>query len=125
MTISSPYHIIGLEAAELDVPLEDFVDKLAGWKIYPVGVKGDIAGVIYHLGAEVHACILPKYRKRWFSRKIVRELLEPIIAEHGELLTAVPHNKPWGHEFVKKFGFKEVTRTGHMTKYRLETLKWA
>ena len=115
---------IGYEAAEISIPFEQFREGLASWYRYPVWVSGHLAGVIYYWQAEVHACILPEYRKRWFSRKIVNDLLQPIINTFGFLQTAVPDNKPWGHEFVTRFGFHKVGRRNSGTVYRLERMKW-
>jgi GNAT superfamily N-acetyltransferase len=113
------------EAAKIPgLPRELFKRRLVGWHVYPVSVCGELAGAILHKGAEVHACILPEYRGKWYTRKIYKEVLKPIIDSHGKLTTAVPDSKPWGRDFVEKFGFKQVRYKDGITYYELNRCKY-
>ena len=116
---------IGLDASDLpNMTIKGFKEMVYNWHIKPV-MKGDkVVGVFYNKNAQVHFSILLEYRRKWFNRSIVREFLKPVFDVYGFILTAVSDSKPYGHDIVKKFGFKEINREGLVTIYRLEVLKW-
>lgn len=103
---------------------EGFKHKLTDWSVYPVMVCGNLAGAILHKGPEIHACILPEYRSRWFSRAIITDVLDPIIGIYGIATTAVPDTKPWGRDFVERLGFIAKRHENGATFYEMKRCKY-
>lgn len=116
---------VGFKAAEVDMTFDDFKRMLRDWKIRPVIVEDSLAGMIASKNTEIHACILPEFRGRWFSRHVYKQTILPILKQYGFVTTAVPDDKPHGHGFVQKFGFTRTHRDGKFTFYRMERSKWA
>lgn len=113
------------EAANIpNIGLDRFKHALMDWHVYAVEVQGDLAGAILHKGSEIHACILPEYRGKWFSRKIIKDIVFPTIKAYGKITTAVPDDKPWGRDFVEKFGFKKLRHENGATYYELRRCKY-
>lgn len=115
---------IAYKASELDMDFDSFKKMLTGWDLKPIIVGGVCAGVFFNKDSEIHFSILPKFRGKWFSRKVAGELLTPVLEKHGYITTMVPDNKPHGHKIVQKFGFKRVGRIQSFTVYLLEKMKW-
>ena len=102
----------------------EFKQRLIDWHVSPVEVNGELAGAILCKGAEIHACILQEYRGKWFSRKLAKETLIPILKAYGKATTAVPDAKPWGRDFVEKFGFEKTRHDNGVTYYELRRCKY-
>lgn len=116
---------VGHKAAETDIPFDIFKEGLRDWRIHPVFHDGELAGMLAIKNSHIHGCILPEYRGRWLNRRLIRQYILPILRAHGCVHTAVPHNQPHGHAFVKKFGWEESGVTDYSTNYVLEKIKWA
>lgn len=84
------------------VDLEAFTAAIAGWDVHPVALDGVISGAILVNGAELHACVLPAARGRWFNRRAA-SILADVIRRHGEALTTA--TTPAGRAFVERLGF--------------------
>lgn len=97
-----------LEAAWLSlcyrvsVSLDDFVKEAQGWDVYGVRVGTNLAGAILVKGPEIHACILPFAKGKWFKREHFR-LVNRVIDEHGYAQTHATTAE--GEEFVSRLGF--------------------
>lgn len=92
--------------------------SLSGFAVQPVahGV------VLLHSGPEVHVAAIPSVRKRWFSRRLVREWLKPILDQYGHLTTSVSPSNPIGQKFVEGIGFERTGETESAISYRLVRL---
>ena len=84
--------------------LDDFLKMAEGWDVHPVDVAGEPVGAVMLCGPEVHACIVPKARGLWCSKRMLR-LLDEVIERHGHALTRVGRGSSEGHEFVSRLGF--------------------
>lgn len=115
---------IGYIASEVDMTYHDFKEMLRDWKIKPVGVNGVLVGMFANKGSRVHFSILEHHRKKWLSKKVMKELLVPILDAYGFLTTAVSDKKPHGNIIAKKAGCEAIGRVGTNTIYKLERLKW-
>lgn len=63
-------------------------------------------GMLLERGAEVHVAIIPEYRGRWLSRRLIREVLGSVIARCGYVETSVMPNNRAGILFVEALGFE-------------------
>lgn len=93
------------------VTLEAFRAELEACEVHPVLVDGEPVGAVVVKGPEIHACVLPKARGRWFSRQYAR-LLAATIAKHGRATTSATTED--GRRFVERLGF--VPAAGHYVK---------
>lgn len=92
-----------------------FAQSLANAEVNEIQVEGKTCGAVIVIGSEIHACILPWAKGRWFGRKAVR-ILNRVIEEHGEATTHATTEE--GRRFVQALGFEE-----HNGIYR-STKKW-
>ncbi len=86
----------------LPVPYEQFKTLVADFEITPVHVRGEAAGCLFVRNADIHACVLPKFKGHWFSRSVLR-LINRIIAKHGYAQTNATTED--GKYFVTRLGF--------------------
>ena len=115
---------LAYDASDVDMDFDSFNRMLEDWDVEYIEINGTRVGVFFNKGTEIHFSILPRYRGKWLSKRLVRKLLSPLLDKYGFITTMVPDNKPHGHKIVQKFGFYEVGRIQHFTVYRLERLKW-
>lgn len=79
-----------------------FAAAVSSFEIHPVHACGRPCGAVLVHCKEVHACVLPWARGRWFTRKEA-ELLNRIIDAHGEATTSATTDQ--GRVFVERLGF--------------------
>ena len=84
------------------ISLADFSKAVEHCDVNPVILDGKMAGAVIVKGNEVHACILPWAKKRWFRRQQAR-ILNGIIKKHGYAVTSATTQE--GREFVERLGF--------------------
>lgn len=98
------------------VTFEQFAVSVAGFEVHPVRARGRLCGAVLVRGKEVHACVMPWARCRWFGRPEAA-LLSQIIDTHGEATTTATTED--GRRFIERLGF--INDNGI---YR-STRKWA
>lgn len=81
---------------------EEFEQATSGFEVTPMYVDGKISGAVIVKENHIHACILPEYSGRWFSRKAAK-ILNRIIEKYGEATTSA--TTPDGEKFVLGLGF--------------------
>lgn len=86
------------------VSFADFSKALEGAVIHPVYVDGACVGAVIVDRHEVHACIIPEARGRWFGKAQAR-ILRGILDRFGVASTAA--TTAAGVEFVKRLGFRQ------------------
>ena len=84
------------------VSFEAFCELVNDWEIVPIQVDGKVAGAVLINGPEMHACVLPFARKRWFTRRFHR-LIDGIIEKHGYAQTHA--STELGRQFIERLGF--------------------
>lgn len=91
-----------------------------GWDFHEVRQGGVLAGFFCTKGAEIHAFRVPEFRGRWLTRQAIERVIAPILAEFGEIKTAVRIENLAGHEFVTRLGFvatgQDDRNINYMTK---------
>jgi GNAT superfamily N-acetyltransferase len=62
-------------------------------------------GMLMVKGNELHVAVIPEVRGKWLSRRLIREVIAPIIRKHGEAKTSVTPDNGVGRDFIKRLGF--------------------
>lgn len=75
-----------------------------------------IIGAVFYIGPEVHVAILPKYRKKWMSKRIIREILRVPFEKYG-YATTMGFEKD--RDFLERLGFKKQSEINDVTYYRI------
>ncbi len=86
------------------VSLAAFAKALAGFAVHPVAVDGACVGAVFVRECEIHACVLPSARGRWFGRPQAR-ILDGVLRKYGVASTSATTAQ--GVEFVNRLGFRQ------------------
>lgn len=78
-------------------------------------------GVVLQRDNEIHCACLPNYS---ISRRVLKEIFDPILQEYGEVVTRVPHSLVNEHAFVKRLGFIPVLTEGDLTWYSINHIPY-
>ena len=67
---------LGYEATDWSNPIafEDYEFSLKDWDVQLIQRDGENIGAVYKKDGEVHVSILPKWRKRWATAGVLRDL---------------------------------------------------
>lgn len=84
------------------ISFKQFARVAAECEVHAARAGGRLCGAVLVLGKEVHACILPWARGRWFGRAQAA-LLNRVIEQHGEAITTATTEE--GRRFVERLGF--------------------
>ena len=84
------------------VTLDQFASALDGCDVWPVVVRGQVAGAVIAKGCELHACIRPEFKGLWMSRDVLR-FVRSVIDRFGRVETDA--TTPEGRAFVDRLGF--------------------
>ena len=93
-----------------DSLFEDFEIKTLYKNEVPVGT-------LFIKGPEIHVAILKEHRKRWLSRSLIKEVLNPIVKKYGHVITAVMEDNYIGRDFVMRLGFVPWTIRDRVIHY--------
>lgn len=103
------------------VTRDQYLESLNGWTIKPHTVGYDTVGAALTKGPEFH---FATFGLKWhLSRAEIREYLEPILAEHGEVITKTPHEDKRQQRFNEIIGFVAVGKDEYDIHYRLTELR--
>lgn len=101
----------------MPVSFEEFQWLCQDWEAEPVEVDGQLVGAVLMRGPEIHACIKPEGFGLWLSRRVLRDTLVRLVAEHGRAETSVATGNAAGEAFVQRLGFVESGRANGVTRY--------
>lgn len=79
-----------------------FCEMVRGWTVHPIIVDSEIAGAVLTNGPDIHACILPEYKGKWFLKR-AKSILDETIKTHGFARTQATTDE--GVLFVERLGF--------------------
>lgn len=88
---------------------------LAEWECVPIYFEGQLAGCGLLKGTELHFAAQAGFGEKIFTRRIVRDFLEPLLARHGYLTTKMDLAEAKNWDFVHRLGFRP---TWHDNEYR-------
>ena len=107
--------------SEVIISRADYAQALDGWDINPVLVDSEQVGLMMTCGPEIHFQ-LDRKKMLVHTRRVIRNYVEPHLLKHGFLTTmALAGSKDV--DFLKRFGFMEVSTNGRAVKFRLDKLK--
>ena len=101
------------------ISYNDFLILTQDWECISVEVNGECAGALMCKEHEIHACIIPKFHKKWLSKKVWNTVFKERLNKYGYLQTGVTANNEIGKRFVERCGFKEYDRFANVVIYRL------
>lgn len=107
----------------LFISKEAFLEWLEGWTIEPVYIEGELAFATLQKGPLFHFQSFDT--KHPIKRKMIREFLGKIIAEHGYAETRTPIDDERQHHFNRLMGFEMVGEDAFDTHFRIERLPHA
>lgn len=89
----------------LGVDYGKFRTALENWDIKAFCRGDEPVGMLMVRGNELHVAVLPEMRGKWLSRRLIREVISPILQKHGEAKTSVTPDNGVGRDFIKRLGF--------------------
>jgi GNAT superfamily N-acetyltransferase len=102
----------------LEVPKEEFLERLKEWTLTPIEMNGEVAAVVMVKDSEIHVAASEEYRGKWLSRSVIKRTLGKIIEDYGMAVTRTEYDNAPARAFVERLGFVPDT-----VFYRLDTLK--
>ena len=99
------------------ISMRAYVDQAVtmGFEVIPIRDGHEIIGAVLTKGAEVHLGV--KRRPQHSQRRLIHEVLEPIIKRYGYAMTLVKHDNPAGRVFCRRLGFEAARSTEDATHY--------
>lgn len=98
----------------------EFLAGLAGWDIRSIGIDGEIAGATLTKGPEFHFVSFGLHKV--FPPMLIKECLQPIIDEHGFVLTKTPKDDARQCRFNIRIGFRRQSEDEYYTYFRMTQL---
>lgn len=83
--------------------LEQFRQDTKDFEFTPITVGGEIAGAMIVAGKEVHCCMPPELKGRWFARVALRAI-NKVIEDNGEAISRATTED--GHNILIALGFE-------------------
>jgi len=96
-----------------------------GWQFHEVHRRGALAGFFCTKANEIHAFRLPEFDGWWLTRQAIERVIAPILAEFGEIKTAVRIENLAGHAFVTRLGFAAIGRDDKNINYMTKKVNHA
>ena len=90
----------GWKAYEAEVPghRDAYLRALQGWQVVAICNDDTPIGALLVKDGVIHIGIVPEWRGRWASRRVIRELIS-----YGQTTTVPPDNR---RDFLRRVGFK-------------------
>lgn len=82
--------------------LDEFREATKNFEVVPIHYQGEIVGAMLACGKEVHCCVDPSLKGKWFGR-VALQLISKIINEHGEAISRATTED--GHQILLAMGF--------------------
>ena len=109
-------------AGRISIKQEEFAKALESWDVQAFCRGEDVVGMLMTKGGELHVAVLPEVRGKWLSRRLIREVIGPLISKYGEAKTAVMADNERGRDFIRRLGFTkrgdtDILRAGFASGY--------
>lgn len=89
----------------LTISEEQFAQALKAWDVRAFCKGDDVVGMLMVKDGELHVAVLPEVRGKWLSRRLIREVIGPLVKQYGEAKTKVMPDNAKGKDFVRRIGF--------------------
>ena len=95
---------VGYEATDWATPVtfENYCAGLKDWSISTIERDGNPIGAAYKKNDELHFSILPIWRKKWFTKDLMKTFLLS-----GRVTTKVSPGHDYMYGILKRLGFEE------------------
>lgn len=93
------------ERMPASVDYDKFHTALSSWDVKAFCDGKEAVGMLMVRGAELHVAVIPEVRGKWLSRRLIREVIGPLLHKHGEARTSVTTDNGIGRDFIKRLGF--------------------
>lgn len=100
---------------------DDFVRGLNDWNIYSILEKGEILIIVATSGPHMHFETMETGRP--ITRRVVRQVLDPLIKEYGYAVTKTPKGELRQRRFNELIGFVMVGEDEYDIHYRIERVR--
>lgn len=91
-----------------------YLDAMADWKVQTIMRDGHCIGAAYSKDGEVHASILPEWRRRWATRGLLEKWFKDAAVD-GRVTTRITPGHEWMVGVMERLGFV-MGPDGVMTK---------
>lgn len=91
-----------LDRLEHGYSFESFCGILNDWEVKAFCDGERTIGMLMVKGPELHVAVLPEVRGKWLSRRLIREVFNPIFKTYGKAETDVSPDNEKGIEFVNR-----------------------
>jgi hypothetical protein len=81
------------------ISFDEYKNLLRDWDVKAVVRDGECVGAVYFNDGEVHASILPEWRKKWLTRKILKTMFA-----HERARTRVTPGHEYMHDILRRLG---------------------
>lgn len=100
---------------------DEFINGLSDWDIYPVMADSKILLIVATNGPHMHFETMSTGRP--ITRRIVRQVLEPLIEKYGYAVTKTPKTEMRQRRFNELIGFVMVGEDEYDIHYRIERVR--
>ncbi len=111
-------------AGRIHIDYEKFSKALESWDVKAFCKGEDVVGMLMVKDGELHVAIVPEARGKWLSRRLIREVIGPLVKEYGAAKTKVMPDNRAGSDFVRRIGFAKslkddvlILREGFESRY--------
>ena len=91
-----------------------FIEEATTWEYYPVYKEDKVVAIFMTKGNRLHCGCLPEYKGKWFPLKMYKRIMKNLLLKYGKVATAT---YPETEAFVKRLGFKEISRNNNIINY--------
>lgn len=92
------------------VPFSVYRNALQSWDIKAIERDGEVIGAVFFRDGEVHASVLPEWRGRWLTRKLLR-----VMFEADNAWTQVTPGHEYMYDILRRLGLAQ-NDAGHFVK---------
>lgn len=92
-------------AGRISIGYEPFRKALESWDVKAFCRGEDVVGMLMLKDGELHVAVLPEVRGKWLSRRLIREVIGPLIKEYGAAKTKIVPGRASERDFVTRIGF--------------------
>ena len=103
---------VGFEATDWTRPIDEHTYRQAieEWDVKALIRDDECIGAVYRKGDELHVSILPKWRKRWATKGLLKELFGNL-----PIRTRVTPGHEYMHDILRRLGFVQLD-SGELVK---------
>jgi len=95
---------VGYAATDWSHPMDfdAYAAAVADWDVRAIERDGQCIGAAFFKDDEVHASVVPEWRKRWATKGVLKELFAK-----GRVTTRVTPGHEYMNDILKRLGFTE------------------